>query len=163
VTFGLTLSANLRAAPTLSGLPAGATYSYNSQHRRRDLHRHADDAGLGCLGRPDHGELHAAGLRNLHGHGHDQRHDARSESGQQHRHRHDHRIGRGRSRQCVTFPASVNAGQPVSGTVTYTNNGPSSASGVTFGLTLSPNLSPAPTLSGLPAGATYSYNSSTGV
>jgi uncharacterized repeat protein (TIGR01451 family) len=39
----------------------------------------------------------------------------------------------------VTFPASVNAGQPVSGTVKYTNNGPSSASGVTFGLTLSPN------------------------
>jgi cytoskeletal protein RodZ len=40
----------------------------------------------------------------------------------------------------VTFPASVNAGQPVSGTVRYTNNGPSSASGVSFGLTLSPNL-----------------------
>jgi uncharacterized repeat protein (TIGR01451 family) len=45
----------------------------------------------------------------------------------------------------LTFPASVNAGQPVSGTVRYTNNGPSSASGVTFGLTLSANLPAAPT------------------
>jgi uncharacterized repeat protein (TIGR01451 family) len=63
----------------------------------------------------------------------------------------------------VTFPASVNAGQTVSGTVRYTNNGPSTASGVTFGLTLSANLPAAPTLTGLPAGATYSYNSSTGV
>jgi hypothetical protein len=34
---------------------------------------------------------------------------------------------------------------------------------VSFGLTLSSNLSAAPTLSGLPAGATYSYNTSTGV
>jgi uncharacterized repeat protein (TIGR01451 family) len=63
----------------------------------------------------------------------------------------------------VTFPASVNAGQPVSGTVTYTNNGPSTASAVTFGLTLSANLPAAPTLTGLPAGATYSYNASTGL
>jgi len=51
----------------------------------------------------------------------------------------------------------------VSGTVTYTNNGPSSAGGVSFALTLSPNLPVAPVLSGLPAGATYSYAASTGI
>jgi uncharacterized repeat protein (TIGR01451 family) len=72
--------------------------------------------------------------------------DAGSESGQQHRQRRDHRSGDGRSRQqAVNFPASVYAGQPVSGTVLYTNNGPSSASGVTFALTLSANLAAAPT------------------
>ena len=63
----------------------------------------------------------------------------------------------------VNFPTMVYAGQPVSGTVLYTNNGPSSASGVTFALALSPNLAAAPTISGLPAGAAYSYNSSSGV
>jgi uncharacterized repeat protein (TIGR01451 family) len=63
----------------------------------------------------------------------------------------------------VNFPAHVNAGQTVSGSVVYTNNGPSTATGVTFSLTLAPNLAAPPTMSGLPPGATFSYNASTGV
>jgi uncharacterized repeat protein (TIGR01451 family) len=61
------------------------------------------------------------------------------------------------------FPASVNAGQTVTGTVQIVNNGPSTASGIVFTLTLSPNLVTAPTLTGLPAGATYVYAPATGV
>src|SRR5208282_4303944 len=63
----------------------------------------------------------------------------------------------------VSFPASVNAGQTVSGTVTFTNNGPSTAAGTTFSLTVPANLAVAPTLTGLPNGVTYSYAAATGV
>ena len=63
----------------------------------------------------------------------------------------------------LTFPAHVNAGQPVAGTVLYTNNGPSIASGMTFTLSVAANLPVPPTLGGLPAGATSSYAPSTGV
>src|SRR5271170_2880940 len=63
----------------------------------------------------------------------------------------------------ANFPASVNAGQIVSGTVRYTNNGPSTATGTVYSLTLPPNLTVAPTLSGLPNGVTYSYTAATGV
>ncbi|MGO9038247.1 MAG: CshA/CshB family fibrillar adhesin-related protein, partial [Steroidobacteraceae bacterium] len=44
----------------------------------------------------------------------------------------------------LSFPATVNAGQPVSGTVLYTNNGPSTASGTTFTLSVAANLAVAP-------------------
>ncbi|MGC1387242.1 MAG: SdrD B-like domain-containing protein [Steroidobacteraceae bacterium] len=63
----------------------------------------------------------------------------------------------------VNFPATVNAGQPVSGTVLFTNNGPSTASGLAFTLSVAANLAAAPTLSGLPAGAAYTYAPATGV
>ena len=63
----------------------------------------------------------------------------------------------------LNFPASVNAGQPVSGTVLFTNNGPSTASGITFTLSVAANLAVAPTLTGLPAGASYAYVPATGV
>ena len=63
----------------------------------------------------------------------------------------------------LNFPATVNAGQPVSGTVLYTNNGPSSASGITFTLSIAANLAVAPTLTGLPAGASFTYVPATGV
>src|SRR5208282_143091 len=63
----------------------------------------------------------------------------------------------------VSFPASVNAGQTVSGTVTFTNNGPSTAAGTTFTMTVPANLAVAPTLTGLPNGVTYSYAAATGV
>ncbi|MGO9718130.1 MAG: SdrD B-like domain-containing protein [Steroidobacteraceae bacterium] len=62
----------------------------------------------------------------------------------------------------LTFPATVNAGQPVSGTVLYTNNGPSTASGITFTLSVAANLSVAPTVTGLPAGASFAYVPATG-
>ena len=57
----------------------------------------------------------------------------------------------------LNFPAAVNAGQPVAGTVLYTNNGPSTASGTTFTLIVAANLAAPPTLTGLPAGASYTY------
>ncbi|MGO9632618.1 MAG: SdrD B-like domain-containing protein [Steroidobacteraceae bacterium] len=63
----------------------------------------------------------------------------------------------------LTFPAAVNAGQPVSGTVLYTNNGPSTASGVAFTLSVAANLAVAPTVTGLPAGASFAYVPATGV
>jgi uncharacterized repeat protein (TIGR01451 family) len=61
------------------------------------------------------------------------------------------------------FPASVDAGKPVTGTLTFTNSGASTASGLTYTLTLPPNLATAPTLSGLPTGASYNYVPATGV
>ncbi|MGP0054667.1 MAG: hypothetical protein ACLPQI_03865, partial [Steroidobacteraceae bacterium] len=63
----------------------------------------------------------------------------------------------------LSFPATVNAGQPVSGTVLYTNNGPSTASGVAFTLSVAANLAVAPTVTGLPAGASFAYVPATGV
>ncbi len=63
----------------------------------------------------------------------------------------------------ITLPGKVDAGQTVSGTVQYTNSGPSTASGVTYGLTLPANLATPPTITGLPAGATYLYTASGGI
>lgn len=62
----------------------------------------------------------------------------------------------------VNFPASVNAGQTVSGTVRYSNTGPSVASNVGYTLTMTTGLTGV-TFSNLPVGATASYNSTTGV
>jgi uncharacterized repeat protein (TIGR01451 family) len=63
----------------------------------------------------------------------------------------------------AVFPATVNAGQPVTGTVLFSNIGTGIANSTTFAITVPANLAVAPTLSGLPAGATYSYAASTGV
>jgi uncharacterized repeat protein (TIGR01451 family) len=63
----------------------------------------------------------------------------------------------------LTFPAHVNAGQPVTGTVLFTNGGPSTANATTFTLSVAANLAAAPTLSGLPAGVTNTYAPATGV
>ncbi|MGO9946091.1 MAG: SdrD B-like domain-containing protein [Steroidobacteraceae bacterium] len=63
----------------------------------------------------------------------------------------------------VAFPSSIDAGQTVSGTIQVVNNGPSTASGTSFTLTLPANLSSPPTLSGLPAGVTYVYTAATGM
>ena len=64
-------------------------------------------------------------------------------------------------RTVITAPASVNAGEPVSTVVTYSNNGPSDAAGVGYSLTLSAGLSNV-VFGNLPAGAAASYNSATG-
>jgi uncharacterized repeat protein (TIGR01451 family) len=62
----------------------------------------------------------------------------------------------------LSFPATVNAGEAVSGTVVFRNIGPSSAAGLTYTLTLSPGLGTV-RIGNLPAGATTSYASGTGV
>ncbi|MCU0633560.1 MAG: hypothetical protein MUE41_01700 [Gemmatimonadaceae bacterium] len=61
----------------------------------------------------------------------------------------------------LSFPASVDAGQPVSGTITFRNDGPSPAQGVTYTLTLVPGLTGV-TIGNLPAGASASYDAATG-
>jgi uncharacterized repeat protein (TIGR01451 family) len=63
----------------------------------------------------------------------------------------------------AVFPASVNAGQPVTGTVLFSNKGQGVATSTTFGITVPGNLAVPPTLTGLPAGVTYAYAASSGV
>jgi uncharacterized repeat protein (TIGR01451 family) len=65
-------------------------------------------------------------------------------------------------RTLVTAPAAVNAGQPVSATVSFSNLGPSTASGVTYALTLTTGLTGV-TFGNLPTGATATYDAGTGV
>ncbi|MCU0649235.1 MAG: hypothetical protein MUF00_14650, partial [Gemmatimonadaceae bacterium] len=62
----------------------------------------------------------------------------------------------------LTFPTTVNAGDPVSGTILFRNTGPSTGSGMTYGLTLTPGLTGV-VFGNLPAGATATYNATTGV
>ncbi len=62
----------------------------------------------------------------------------------------------------LVFPATANAGTPVTGTVVFTNNGPSTASGMTYTLTLSSGLTGV-SLSNLPGSATATYDAITGV
>jgi uncharacterized repeat protein (TIGR01451 family) len=64
-------------------------------------------------------------------------------------------------RTTVSVPATANAGSTVNGTVTFSNNGPSTAAGVTYSFTITPGLGTVsfPTL---PSGVTASYNSGTG-
>lgn len=65
----------------------------------------------------------------------------------------------------VSFPALINSGQTVSGTVLFTNVGPSTAEGVSYGIQLRSGLEllgPV-TFGNLPGGATASYDDATGV
>jgi uncharacterized repeat protein (TIGR01451 family) len=63
----------------------------------------------------------------------------------------------------LTFPSSINAGQTVSGTLLFANIGPSAAVGTRFSITVPANLATPPILTGLPSGATGSYDAATGV
>jgi uncharacterized repeat protein (TIGR01451 family) len=63
----------------------------------------------------------------------------------------------------LNFPASINAGQQVSGTVSFANAGPSTASGIRFSILVPPHLAQPPAVSGLPNGVTESYDAGTGV
>ena len=62
----------------------------------------------------------------------------------------------------LVFPAAAGAGQTVNGTVAFTNSGPYQAQGVTYGLTLTPGLTGV-TFTNLPAGATATYDATTGL
>ena len=164
VNFTLTLPANLAASPTLAGLPVGATFSYAPGTGVVTLAGMpatlAPGASLGpfTLGyvQPPSGTstvIATVTTATI-----------------------DPNPGLGIATVTVAgnpvatvtsslagFPASVNAGQPASGTVAFGNQGPSTALGLTYTLTLPANLSTAPTLSGLPVGVTYSYVAATGV
>ena len=56
----------------------------------------------------------------------------------------------------LAFPATANAGTAVSGTVTFRNNGPSTAAGVTYTTTLTAGLANV-TFSTLPTGVAATY------
>jgi uncharacterized repeat protein (TIGR01451 family) len=163
IAFALTLSPNLAAAPVLSGLPAGATYTYNSSTGVVTLTGMpatlASGAVLGPITvsytQPSTGSSSVTATVNsptLDPNPANNKAAATIAT-----------VSVANVSTSVSFPAHVNAGQPVSGTVVYTNNGPSTASGVTFSLTLTPNLPAPPTLTGLPPGVTYTYTASTGV
>src|SRR5208282_6078281 len=162
-TFSLTVPANLAVAPTLSGLPNGVAYSYTAATGVIVLTgmptSMISGSSLGPIGisytQPPSGTstvtasisaTTADPIPNNNSVTVTIAGNAEADAA-----------------TTATFPASVNAGQTVSGTVTFTNNGPSTAAGATFGLTVPANLAIAPTLSGLPNGVTYSYTAATGV
>lgn len=62
----------------------------------------------------------------------------------------------------VTAPASVAAGTQVQGTFSFANNGSSPAQGITYSMSLNPGLG-AVSFTNLPAGASASYDDSTGI
>ncbi len=163
VTYGLTLPANLTPAPTLTGLPVGATYSYAAATGivtftgMPGTLASAASAGPITVSylQPASGSSVVTGSiattttdPNLANNTANLTIGGNPEAD----------LG-----TALTFPASVNAGATVTGTVLYTNNGPSTAAAVAYTLTLPANLAPAPVLSGLPTGAAYAYTAGTGV
>ncbi len=162
-TFSLTAPANLAVAPTLTGLPNGVTYSYTAATGVITLTgmptSMASGSSLGPISisytQPPSGTSTVTAAIS-----------ATTEDPNPNNNSVTVTIGGNAEADAATsasFPASVNAGQPVSGTVTFTNNGPSTAAGTTFSLTVPANLAVAPTLTGLPNGVTYSYTAATGV
>ena len=162
-TFAITLPANLATPPTLSGLPAGTTYSYAAATGIVTLTGMpttlAAGAALAPIGvsyvQPGTGASTVTASFNTTTIDSNPNNNAAS-------------VGVGGTAVAdlstkLTLSPKVNAGQPVAGTVVFTNNGPSPAAGTTFGLTLPANLTTPPTISGLPAGAAYAYAPSTGV
>jgi uncharacterized repeat protein (TIGR01451 family) len=162
-TFSLSVAPNLAAAPTLSGLPAGVTYTY------------VPTGGVITLtGMPT--SLAAGVSLSPIGVTYTQPGSATSTvSAAINSTTIDPIPGNNSATATITgiavadlttkltFPAHVNAGQTVTGTVLFTNGGPSTANGTTFNLSVAPGLSTPPTLTGLPPGATFTYAAATGV
>ena len=148
--FTLTLPAHLAAAPGLSGLPASVTYSYNAVTGLVTLSGMPATLAAGAAlapitvsyGQPPAGSSAVtAGFITTSVDANPNNNIASATvNGAQVADLSDK----------ITLPAKVNAGQPVSGTVQYSNNGPSTASGVTYSLTLPANLATSPIISGLP-------------
>ena len=162
IAFTLSVAANLAVPPTLTGLPAGAAYTYGPA-----------TGTITFSGMP--ATLAAGANVGPIGVGYTQPGSATSTvSAAITTTTVDPNLGNNSATATVTgtaiadvaaklnFPATVNAGQPVAGTLLFTNNGPSTASGTTFTLSVAPNLAVAPTLTGLPSGAAYAYAASTG-
>jgi uncharacterized repeat protein (TIGR01451 family) len=163
VTYTLSVAANLAVAPTLSGLPAGATYTYVPGTGVITLSGMpatlASGASVGPISvsytQPASGTSIVTSTINSTTTDPNPANNTATAT-----------IGGSALADVATalnFPTGVNAGQPVAGTVLYTNNGPSTAAGVTYTLSVAANLAAPPKLGGLPAGATYSYVPATGV
>jgi uncharacterized repeat protein (TIGR01451 family) len=161
--FSISLPANLAVAPTLSGLPAGATYAYNAATGVITLTGMpttlAPGATVGPISlsytQPATGtSVVSATVTTTSTDSNPANNTATATIGG---------VAVADLAAKANFPATVNAGQVVTGTIQVVNNGPSTATGTNFTLTLTANLSTAPTLTGLPAGATYLYTASTGV
>jgi uncharacterized repeat protein (TIGR01451 family) len=163
MTYSLSVAANLTVAPTLSGLPAGVTYTYVPGTGVITLTGMpatlASGASVGPISvsyaQPASGNSVVTATVNSTTTDPNPANNTASAA-----------IAGSMIADVaaqLNFPASVNAGQPVTGTVLFTNNGPSGAAGVTYSLSVAANLAVAPTLSGLPAGVAYSYVPGTGV
>jgi uncharacterized repeat protein (TIGR01451 family) len=161
--YSLTLAANLAAPPTLSGLPTGASYTYNAATGVISMTGMpptlAAGAALAAITvnylQPPSGNSSVTATFTT------TTLDPNPAAGTA-----TATIGGSMVATVLSsasFPATVNAGLPVSGTVTFSNTGPSSSAGNVYTLTLPPFLAAAPTLSGLPAGAAYSYAPATGI
>ncbi len=162
-TFGLTLPSNLIAPPTLAGLPPGAVYAYNSATGVVTLSGMPTTiAAGGTLGpitvsyvQPSSGTSNVTATTNTTTVDSNPTNNLATTSVTG--------VSVADVATKTNFPSTVNAGQQVSGTVTYNNSGPSTATGASFGLTLPADLPAAPTITGLPTGVTYVYTANTGV
>jgi len=161
--FSITLPANLGAAPVLSGLPAGATYAYNPSSGVVTLTgMPATVAPASALAPITISYVQPASATSTVSAGFttttiDSNPANNSASVT---------VGGAMAADLsvtLTLSPHVNAGQTVTGTAVFTNNGPSGAKDTTYTLSLPPNLAVTPVLSGLPAGVTYSYAAGTGV
>jgi uncharacterized repeat protein (TIGR01451 family) len=161
-TFAITVPANLAVAPTLSGLPPGATYSY------------APATGVITLsGMPS--TIPAGGTIGPLTLSYIQPSSGSSSASATVATIADSNLGNNKTSVAIggaavadlsaklTFPSSINAGQTVSGTVLFANIGPSAAVGTRFSITVPANLAAPPNITGLPSGATGSYDAATGV
>jgi uncharacterized repeat protein (TIGR01451 family) len=162
-TFTLSVAANLAVPPTVTGLPAGATYAYIASTGAITVSGMPATLASGAAVGPIHVSYTQPGSATS------------TVSAAISTTTIDPNPANNSSTATITgadiadlaaklnFPVTVNAGVPVAGTVLYTNNGPSTASGTTFTLSVAANLAVPPTVTGLPAGATYAYVASTGV
>jgi uncharacterized repeat protein (TIGR01451 family) len=162
-TFSIAVPPNLSVAPTLSGLPPGATYSYSASNGAISFAGMpatlAPAATLGPIGvsylQPSSGmSVVSATVATTSVDSNPANNTATTSIGG---------VAVADLSAQANFPASVDAGQTVTGTIQIGNNGPSTANGINVTLTLAANLVLPPTLTGLPAGATYLYTASTGV
>jgi uncharacterized repeat protein (TIGR01451 family) len=161
--FTLKVPANLAAAPVLSGLPAGVTYQYNPATGLVILTGMPTQLAAGSALAPiavsyiqpaTGTSMVSATFTTTTTDSNPNNNTASAQVGG---------VAVADLSSKVTVTPSVDAGQPVSGTVVFSNSGPSAASGITYGLTLPPNLPATPVISGLPAGVTYGYAPNTGV
>ena len=162
-TYLITLPVNLATAPTLTGLPAGASYSYAPATGIVTLTSMptsvAASTALAPIGisyaQPASGaSTVSASFNTTSVDSNPANNSASAAVGG---------VAVADLASHVTLSPNVNGGQPITGTVQFTNNGPSASAGTIFTLTLPANLSVPPTIAGLPAGVNYSYAPGTGV